>query len=292
MKHFIYCAVATAALSLTLASCETKREKEQKEDDRSQAVIDSLQAVINQSNSESEDLAKTIQQIRDGFRQINEAEGRITRDESEGNDQQAIIENMAFINQTLSTNRKLIADLRQQLRNANQTNKEAKSAYETMVEEFNRQLEAKSSEIEELKKQLAEKDIQIAEQGEQISHLNDNVEDLTTQNEAKARTVSEQDQQIHTAWYAYGTKKELREQGILESGDVLRSSNYNKSYFTKIDTRVTKKIPLYSKKAEIKTSHPASSYSLEKDAQGQYTLRITDADAFWSVSRYLVVLVK
>lgn len=292
MKRFIYCAIATAALSLTFASCETKREKEQKEEDRSQAVIDSLQAVINQSNSESEDLAKTIQQIRDGFRQINEAEGRITRDEAEGNDQQAIVENMAFINQTLSTNRKLIADLRQQLRNANQTNKEAKSAYETMVEEFNRQLEAKASEIEDLKKQLKEKDIQIAEQGEQISHLNDNVEDLTTQNEEKARTVANQDQQIHTAYYAFGTKKELREQGILQSGDVLQSSNYNKSYFTKIDTRVTKKIPLYSKKAEIKTSHPAGSYSLEKDAQGQYTLRITDPDSFWSVSRYLVVLVK
>lgn len=40
------------------------------------------------------------------------------------------------------------------------------------------------------------------------------------------------------------------------------------------------------------TSHPASSYSLDKDAQGQYTLRITNPQAFWSVSKYLVITVK
>ena len=68
----------------------------------------------------------------------------------------------------------------------------------------------------------------------------------------------------------------------------IRDSNY----FTKIDMRVVKSIPLYSKSAELLTDHPAGSYSLDKDAQGQYTLRITNADSFWSVSRYLVVLVK
>ena len=72
----------------------------------------------------------------------------------------------------------------------------------------------------------------------------------------------------------------------------MRSSNFNKEYFTQLDIRVTKKIPLYSKKAEILTNHPASSYSLEKDAQDMLVLRITDAESFWSVSRYLVIQVK
>lgn len=40
------------------------------------------------------------------------------------------------------------------------------------------------------------------------------------------------------------------------------------------------------------TSHPAGSYSLEKDAQGQYILRITNPQTFWSVSKYLVIVVK
>lgn len=213
-------------------------------------------------------------------------------EQTEGSDQQAILENMTFIQNALSKNKALIAELRQQLRNANKTNKEAKAAYEAMVEEFNHQLENKAAEIENLRKQLAEKDIKIAAQDEQIDQLNNNVEDLTHQNQEKARTVEAQDQKIHTAWYVFGTKKELRDQNILQNGDVLRSSNFNKEYFTQLDIRVTKKIPLYSKKAEILTNHPASSYSLEKDAQDMLVLRITDAESFWSVSRYLVIQVK
>lgn len=285
-KIFIF-----AAAALLLSGCQSKREKNEIED-KSKATIDSLQSVIAQSNSESEDMAKTIQQIQDGFRQINEAENRVTVSQAEGDDRQVIIENMEFIQQTLKLNRQRIADLHQQLRNANQTNKEAKSAYERMVDEFNLQLEAKRRDIETLRQQLAEKDITIAEQGNKISELSENVENLTVKNAEKERTVAEQDKQMHTAWYVFGTKKELREQKILEKNDAMRSAGANKEYFTKIDTRVTKSVKLYSKSAEIKTSHPAGSYSLEKDAQGQYTLRITDPDTFWSVSRYLVVVVK
>jgi len=285
-KIFIF-----AAAALLLSGCQSKREKNEIED-KSKATIDSLQSVIAQSNSESEDMAKTIQQIQDGFRQINEAENRVTVSQAEGDDRQVIIENMEFIQQTLKLNRQRIADLHQQLRNANQTNKEAKSAYERMVDEFNLQLEAKRRDIETLRQQLAEKDITIAEQGNKISELSENVENLTVKNAENERTVAEQDKQMHTAWYVFGTKKELREQKILEKNDAMRSAGANKEYFTKIDTRVTKSVKLYSKSAEIKTSHPAGSYSLEKDAQGQYTLRITDPDTFWSVSRYLVVVVK
>lgn len=290
MRNLVLWSVALAA-AVTFGSCQSKREKEIVHDN-SQATIDSLQRVIAQSNSESEDMARTIQSIRDGFRQINDAEGRITKEEGEGSDQQVIIENMAFIQQTLKLNKQRIADLQQQLRNAGQTNKESKQAYEAMVEEFNRQLENKGREIEELRQQLAEKDIQIAEQGEEISNLNTNVQNLTNSNAEKERAINEQDQKIHTAWYVFGTKKELKEQHILNKRDVMQSANVNRDYFTKIDIRVTKVIKLYSKSAQLKTSHPAGSYSLERDSQGLYTLRITDPTAFWSVSKYLVILVK
>ena len=40
------------------------------------------------------------------------------------------------------------------------------------------------------------------------------------------------------------------------------------------------------------TTHPSDSYKLEKDAKGLYELQITNAQKFWSVSRYLVMQVK
>lgn len=285
--------IAVAAFSLFMGSCDTKKEKEAGRDS-SAATIDSLQQVIAQTQNESNDLMGTIEQIQEGFRQINEAEGRVSTEtkQGEGTDKQAIQENMAFIQRTLRLNRDLIANLQQQLRSTNQTNSKMKATLEEMVTNFNAQLEEKSQQIEALRAELAAKEIRIAEQDEQISTLNENVSNLAASNAQKEKTVAEQDKELHSAWYVFGTKKELREQKILEKNDVLRSRDFNRDYFTKIDLRVMKVIKLYSKSARLVTSHPAGSYSLDRDSQGQYTLRITQPENFWSVSRYLVIIVK
>ena len=281
-----------AALTLTVG-CDTKKEKEQAKDN-STATIDSLRQALTQSQNESSDLIETLSQIQDGFDQINEAEGRVTVENRQGEraNKQAIMENMAFIQRTLKLNRELISNLQQQLRSTSQSDARTKAKLEEMVANFTKQLEDKNKEIDALREELAKKDIQIAEQGEQISNLNNSVNNLSQQNEAKARTVAAQDKELNTAYYVFGTKKELREQRILQRGDVLKANDFNKDYFTRIDLRVTKTIRLYSKSAKLMTNHPAGSYSLEKDAQGQYTLRITDPNAFWSVSKYLVITVK
>ena len=122
--------------------------------------------------------------------------------------------------------------------------------------------------------------------------MNENVNTLAEENKTKTQTVTEQDKQLHTAWYVFGTKSELKEQKILKDGDVLKSNDFNKDYFTQIDIRTTKEIKLYSKRAELLTTHPTGSYELVKDDKGQLTLKITNPTEFWSVSRYLVIQVK
>ena len=146
--------------------------------------------------------------------------------------------------------------------------------------------------MQELEAQLAEKDIVIAQQGEAITTLNENVNTLSEENKAKSKTVADQDKQIHTAWYVFGTKSELKEQKILQKGDVLKNGDFNKDYFTKVDIRYDKEIKLYSKSAKLLTNHPAGSYKLTKDNKGLYVLHITNPDTFWSVSKYLVIQVK
>ena len=81
------------------------------------------------------------------------------------------------------------------------------------------------------------------------------------------------------------------QQRILEKNEVLRE-NFNKNYFTKIDIRTERTIPLYSKSAKVLTPHPTSSYRLEADANKNYTLHILDPNQFWSTSKYLVIQVK
>ena len=76
------------------------------------------------------------------------------------------------------------------------------------------------------------------------------------------------------------------------SGAGHKVGDVNKDYFTQVDIRTTKEIKLYSKDADILTTHPTGSYALEKDDKDQLTLKITNPKEFWSVSKYLVIQVK
>ena len=78
----------------------------------------------------------------------------------------------------------------------------------------------------------------------------------------------------------------------MKSGDVLKDNDFNKDYFTEIDIRKDKEIKLYSKRAQLLTTHPAGSYEMVKDDKEQITLKITNPNQFWSVSRYLVIQVR
>ena len=281
--------IVISLLALTvLMACNNKKEEKNL---ASQNTIDSLTDVVNQKNNELNDIMSTFNDIQEGFREINEAEGRvnIARNNGETNAKADIMENISFIKRTMQLNKERIAKLREQLKESSFNT----SKLQATIESLNKELESKTARIEELQAELDSKNAHIAHQDKQISELNTNVNSLTADYAAKARAVEQQDKQLNTAWYVFGTKKELREQHILEgTNKVLKGNNFNKDYFTKIDIRVDKVIKLYSKSAKLLTNHPAGSYSLDKDARGMYTLRITNPTTFWSVSKYLVVVVK
>ena len=281
--------IVISLLALTvLMACNNKKEEKNL---ASQNTIDSLTDVVNQKNNELNDIMSTFNDIQEGFREINEAEGRvnIARNNGETNAKADIMENISFIKRTMQLKKERIAKLREQLKESSFNT----SKLQATIESLNKELESKTARIEELQAELDSKNAHIAHQDKQISELNTNVNSLTADNAAKARAVEQQDKQLNTAWYVFGTKKELREQHILEgTNKVLKGNNFNKDYFTKIDIRVDKVIKLYSKSAKLLTNHPAGSYSLDKDARGMYTLRITNPTTFWSVSKYLVVVVK
>ena len=96
----------------------------------------------------------------------------------------------------------------------------------------------------------------------------------------------------NSAWFVFGTQRELEEQGILSNNRMVANLSQRKDYFTKIDIRIDKTIKLYSSVAEILSNHPRSSYTLTLDAKKQYVLQISDPYLFWSRSKYLVIRVK
>jgi chromosome segregation ATPase len=272
---------------LALTACKQKSENAQ-----DLALIqqrDSLNRIIAQKDGEINDMMSTMNDVVDGFRAINEAEERVTlaRMEEGVSSSERIRENMRFIQQTMQQNRELINKLRNQLR---QSSVNADQLRRT-IENLTRQMEEKDAQVKELQAELQAKDIQIDELHQEVTNLNNNVTALKEETTQKTQTITSQDKQLNTAWFVFGTKKELREQRIYEDGKVLEA-NFNREYFTKIDIRVDKEIRLYSRSAKLLTSHPASAYTLTQDANKQYILRITNPQLFWSASKYLVVLVK
>ena len=208
--------------------------------------------------------------------------------ENSASDKQQIASAIEFISKQMEENKAQIAKLEAQLKNSKYNSTQMKKAVEALTAE----LKVKQQRIEELQTELASKNIRIQELDAAVSDLSAAKESLAAENEAKAKTVAEQDKSLNAAWFVFGTKSELKAQKILQSGDVLKSADFNKDYFTQIDIRTTKEIKLYSKRAELLTTHPTGSYELVKDDKGQLTLKITNPAEFWSVSRYLVIQVK
>lgn len=253
---------------------------------------DSLLQIIAAKDAELDEMLGTINEVQSGFAQINEAAGRINVEngdaELSGTARERILENFEFIQQTMQDNRNKIAMLEEKVRTGALNSNKLKQTIALLTEQLN----AQNQKVQELQAQLAEKDALIAEQGAQIVDLNENVNNLNSENARRGEKIAEQDKDLNTAWFVFGTKSELKEQKILQNGDVLRSGDFNKDYFTKIDIRVEKEIRLYSKHATLLTSHPAGSYQLVKDNEGKYTLNITDYKKFWSASKYLVIQVR
>ena len=275
-----------AAVAVSITSCQ---EKKVQETTVNQDKVDSLQRVIVQKDNEIDDMMGTMNEIQTGLQQISEAENRVTTlGDSEGyTSSQRIKDNMEFISQQMKRNRELVSKLRQQLRESSVKGDKLKETINGLVQ----QLDEKDRELRQLRAELDEKNIHIAELDNTVNELNTSVNSLTEEGNAKSQTIATQDKQLNTAWYVFGTKRELKDQHIIEDNKVLQA-NFNKSYFTKIDIRIDKEIKLYSKSAKVMTSHPAGSYTLQQDANKQYILRITNPDSFWSTSKYLVVLVK
>lgn len=193
-----------------------------------------------------------------------------------------------LIFEKLQQNKKTITDLRSKLKKSNSKI----GVLEEMINRMTRQMEEKDVEIARLSEQLEKMNIQI-------EILSSSVENLAAEGEVKSQTISEQTEALNTAYYVMGTKKELREQNIItmEGGfagigrNKKMKEDFNPEYFTRVDITKFKSIPILHKKADIITVHPSSSYKLygEKSVD---SLVIQNSKAFWSASKYLVIVLE
>lgn len=276
-----------ALCASVLASCEfqTKREQELT------AKNDSLSLALSEKNAALDQAMQAIADIQEGFQAINEAEGRVSIQTHDGEgitDAQRMRDDILFIQQKMEENRQQIEKLEKKLKAGGAETANLRK----ILANLQKELDAKVASIAALHEELAQKNIRIAELDNAVAILTGDVNTLQQVTDAQQEVIEQQVVQLHTAWYVYGTARELKEQHIIKGGRVLASADFNKDYFTEIDIRVDSVFPLYAKHAQLLTTHPAGSYEFVKDADKQLTLHILDFEAFWSVSRYMVIQVR
>ena len=281
-----------AIMVVLLASCG----KHSADYQRLQAQNDSLMNSKIKLQREVDEYFSAMNQIEQNIEKIKETQNIIStqpvgKDLSE-DVRNKINEDMTYLFDMLKANKEELSRLKTRLR---------KSAFkstqlEQTIIKLTKSLEDETSKVVLLQGELSKKDSLIVKLDTEVIKLGQDVETLKVENKTKDVKINEQEETIHTAWYVFGTIKELKQQKIVTSDGLFTQQHvlqhdFNKNYFVRIDARNTKSIPLYSTHAKILTNHPKSSYTLEKE-NGNFVLLIVDADEFWSVSKYLVVEVE
>lgn len=287
MKKIAYLFV----IIMVFASCGQGKKAEV---NRLKAENDSLQHAKIMLEQEVNDYFSTLNEVQQNIEKIKSAQNVLSvKPLSENTPEDVrnkVTEDMAYINEMILTNKQELEDLRTKLKRSSFKLDDV----ERTLAQLTKQLNEESAKVARLQITIMKKDSVITKLGTAVDSLGKNVEELASQNEEKQGVIKEQDQAINSAWYAIGSRKELRDNKIVTSDGIFSAqkvlqADFNKNYFVKVDARNTRSIPLYStSKARILTNHTKTSYTLEKENEN-YVLVITNPAEFWSVSKYLVV---
>ena len=258
------------------------------------AENDSLKNVTGENDETIISYIQSFNEIQENLEKIKEKEKIISISTAEGDIEKKqeikdkINDDIKAIYELLQYNKQTIKDLERKLRNSDMKVGEL----EKMLVRLTQQIEEKDMAIEQLKTELEKLDIIIED-------LTLTVDTLAVANEEKDKIIEDQTTALNTAYYVYGTSKELKEREIItrEGGFIgigkmdKLLEDFEKDYFTKIDITETTSIDLYGKKINIVTTHPTGSYKTKGEDDKVDKLVITDPEAFWSVSKYLVIVV-
>lgn len=280
MKQSLSLTLSALACALLLLTACNKNSQEDQERQNELTELQNLRAQVAEQDS-------LINQVIQNFAQIQQLEGMITLDSNSEvpQSQRAKIEdNMRLINEKLEQNRQTIEQLNKKLSQSGAANSSLQRTIKTLQDQLN----TKNAEILDLTEELKRKNYAIGVLDSMVTGLSNNVEDLSKTSAAQQAELERQDAALNTVRYCIGTSRDLKDMNILRNGEVV-TEGYQSDYFTQIDLRRVTSIPVYAKKAELKTKHPKSSYRFVKGEDKMLTLEITNPQEFWSLSKILVV---
>lgn len=276
------------AAALLITGCNNKEKEEQLR--QAQAVAEASREELADAVSDRDSLISLVNEISSSMEQIKQLENIISiNGASETPDRQEQIRNdISAIQETLTKRRQQLEVLEKKLSRSNLNN----SKLQQTITSLRNQIESQTNEIAQLRINLDQAKTTIGKLDAAIDSLNTTVTNVTAERDSADRQNEQLTNELNTCYYAIGTKGELKDNNIIESGFLRKTKimegDFDRTFFTKADKRTLKTIDLNSKKAEVLTKQPDGSYSIV-DVDGHKVLQITNPDLFWSLSNYLVI---
>jgi len=277
------------ALLVVFSACNNYKD----EVVRLQNQNDSLVIITQQKDQKVIEYVKAFNDIQMNLDEIKKAQNIIdmTLPDVSSGDSSAelrILEDINLINDLMIDNRKKIQVLEKSLTSSGAKSKELQKLLEYMQQ----QVENKDAEIARLSVKLEEMHIEVASLTSTIDTLNLEIEEQT-------KIIEEQAMELNKAFLVIGREKELiacniltKEGGFIGIGKISKlKTNFDDKCFRKININDVKTITLNAKKAKVLTPHPTDSYKIG-GLNGAEKLEILDNKAFWSVSKYMVVVIE
>lgn len=270
------------------SGCENFKE----ELEQSNREKDSLLTLAIQKEAAIDSFISSFTEIEANLANITQRQNMITSQtknsvEFSYDSKQRINESIKAINELMEKNKSELELLKKKLRGSNARI----SSLEKMIAGLQEQIIQKDLELSTL-------NMQLLSLNKNIDSLNVFIDTITADNRTKTQLISDQITKLQTAFYVVGTYKELRDKNVLnKEGGFLGlgkeqklKNDFNNEVFTKIDFTQLATIQINTKNAKILTNHPSDSYKMDGDKKMVKSLMITDAEKFWKVSKYLVVV--
>jgi hypothetical protein len=241
------------------------------------------ESLLNSKEAALAEFVTSFNEIQNNLKEIKEKENMISSSskdkELRKSNKDEIIADIQTIYNLLDKNHAKVANLNKKIKDSNLKVDELELA----ITNLNNQSKVKEKEIYELKTKLEKLNVDFA---------NLNIRYTVEQQASSLKT-----DQLNTAYYVVGSKKELLKKGLINKeggfigiGRVLElSETFDKNNFTKVDISKTKEIVIHGDRVRLVSTHPEGSYKMVEGTGSIDKIVILDAAEFWKASKYLVI---
>ncbi|WNJ19973.1 hypothetical protein [Pontibacter sp. G13] len=282
----------------TLTSCNQDKL------DQLEGKYKELSAHNQETDSLINDFVGSFNAFEDNLEQIKDKENMIAFATEDGNMDQSVrervVEDIQMVNSLLAENQQLIEELTAQ----SEANQGKVNDYQRLLNRLKKQLADRGNEIASLKENLLTLNFEEESLNADIDSLFVLNTELTTSTETQAEMIIEQDAQIESqteviaqqrakiteGYYVVGDAKSLKSANVIASKTSgTLEDGFDKGVFTSVNIEELSALPINSKKAQLMTPHPSSSYQWVEEDNQIAKLEILDPAKFWRSTKYLVV---